>query len=175
MRPVRRGALTTLLLGLALLVAGPAGAQVGPGQTFTGTVTGAVDGDTFHVWRSAGDTVTVHLWGVDAPEPGQTYGAATTRAVRHYVTDKSVWVSVETVDRRGRAVARIEVRGKALSKMLLRRGLVWHSPRQAPDANSLKRLERRARTAGRGLWSQPTPTPPWEWRERRGTAGKSDG
>ncbi len=163
---IYRGAVMTLMLGFAVCAAGPAGAQVEPGQTFTGTVTGAVDGDTFDVWRSAGDTVTVDLWGADAPEPGQTYGAATTRAVRHYVIDKSVWISVETVDRRGRAVARMEVRGKDLSKMLVRRGLVWHSTPQAPDAEPLKRLERRARSAGRGLWSQPTPTPPWEWRER---------
>jgi len=171
-----RGVLTIIvLLSLASVLAAPAGAQVEPGRTFTGTVTGAVDGDTFAVWRSAGDTVTVDLWGVDAPEPGQTYGAATTRAVRHYVINKSVWVAVETVDRRGRAVARIEVRGKALSKMLLRRGLVWHSDRQGPTAKSLKRLEREARTAGRGLWSQPTPTPPWEWRERAGTARGSQG
>lgn len=173
MCPVRCGAFMTLLLGLAVFGVVPAGAQVEPGQAFTGMVTGVVDGDTFDVWRSAGDTVTIHLGGVDAPEPGQTYGAATTRAVRHYVTDKSVWVSVETVDRRGRAVARIEVRGKDLSKMLLRRGLVWHSPRQAPDAKSLKRLEREARTAGRGLWSQPTPIPPWEWRQRSGNRGTS--
>jgi len=165
--PVQKGLLgTAIALGLAGLLATPVGAQVEPGQTFTGTVVGAVDGDTFDVWRSAGDTMTVDLWGVDAPEPGQTYGAATTRAVRYYVTGKSVWVSVETVDRRGRAVARLEVRGNDLSKMLIRRGLVWHFTRQAPDAESLKHLERQARSAGQGLWSQPTPTPPWEWRER---------
>ena len=173
MRSVR-GALTIVMFVLTGVFAASAGAQMEPGQTFTGTVTGAADGDTFAIWRSAGDTVTVDLWGVDAPEPGQTYGAAATRAVRHYVTNKSVWVTVKTVDRHGRAAVRIEVRGKDLSKMLLRRGLVWHSERQAPTAPVLKRLEEEARTAGRGLWSQPTPTPPWEWRERTDSTSTSE-
>lgn len=156
-------AATFLLLG-SLLVA-PARAQVEAGQTFTGTVVGVVDGDTYTVWRSAGDTVAVHLWGVDAPEPGQTYGAAATRAVRNYVDGKSARVSVEFVDSQGRVVGRMEVRGRSLSAMLLRRGLGWHYKLHAPDDTTLERLERKARTAGRGLWSQPTPVAPWTWQE----------
>ena len=153
-----------LVLGLFGLLTMPASTQVEPGQTFTGTVTGAIDGDTFDVWRSAGDTVTVDLWGVDAPEPGQTYGAAATRAVQNYIGGKSAWVSVKSVDPSGHGVAQIEVRGQDLSEMLLRRGLVWHHAQQAPGDTTLERLERQARSAERGLWSQSSPTPPWEWR-----------
>jgi micrococcal nuclease len=156
-------AATFLLLGSPLVA--PARAQVEAGQTFTGTVVGVVDGDTYTVWRSAGDTVTVHLWGVDAPEPGQTYGAAATRAVRNYVDGKSARVSVEFVDSQGRVVGRMEVRGRSLSAMLLRRGLGWHYKLHAPDDTTLERLERKARAAERGLWSQPTPVAPWKWEE----------
>lgn len=160
-----RGVLPVTLLLLGSMLAAPASAQVRAGQAFTGTVVGVVDGDTYSVWRSAGDTVAVHLWGVDAPEPGQTYGAATTRAVRSYVDGKSVRATVQFVDSEGRIVARLEVRGKDLAAMLLRRGLVWHYALHAPSDSTLVRLEQEARTAGRGLWSQPTPTPPWKWRE----------
>ena len=160
-----------LVLGLSGLLTMPASAQVESGQRFTGTIVGAVDGDTYTVWRSAEDTVTVHLWGVDAPEPGQTYGAAATRAVRNYIDGKSAWVSVKSADPRGRAIARIEVRGRDLSEMLLRRGLVWHYVQQAPGDTTLERLERRARSAERGLWSQSSPTPPWEWRRSTRDSG----
>lgn len=160
----------TFLLLIGLLAA-PARAQVEADQTFTGTVVGAVDGDTYTVWRSTGDTVAVHLWGVDAPEPGQTYGAAATRAVRNYVEGKSARVSVAFVDSQGRAVGRMEVRGRSLSELLLRRGLGWHYKVHAPDDTTLERLEREARTAERGLWSQPTPVAPWEWQERRTDEG----
>jgi endonuclease YncB( thermonuclease family) len=30
------------------------------------------------------------------------------------------------------------------------------------------RIEDEARVAGRGLWSDPHPVPPWEWRRRPG-------
>lgn len=169
-----RGVRHPILFLFVALLAAPAPAQVEPGQTFTGTVVGVVDGDTYTVWRSAGDTVTVHLWGVDAPEPGQTYGTAATRAVQNYVEGKSAWVSVETVDRQGDARARVEVRGTSLSELLLRRGLVWHDELYAPADTTLERLEQHARTASRGLWSQPTPVPPWEWRAERTDSGGDD-
>jgi endonuclease YncB( thermonuclease family) len=166
---------TTTVLLLAGLLAAPAIAQVESDRTFTGTVVGVVDGDTYTVWRSAGDTVAVHLWGVDAPEPGQTYGAAATRAVRNYVEGKSTRVSVALVDPQGRVVGRVEVRGRSLSKMLLRRGLGWHYELHAPNDTTLERLEREARATERGLWSQPAPVPPWEWTDRGADEGGADG
>ena len=156
-----RGVFLTIVL--VLVCPPPAAAQGEAGQTFTGTVVGVVDGDSYRVWRSAGDTVTVHLWGVDAPNVGQTYASAATRAVRGYLKGKSAWVDVQFVDSRNRIVARLEVRGRDVATLLLRRGLVWHYPVHAPGDTTLQRLEREARTAGRGLWSQPSPTPPWRW------------
>ena len=105
-------------------------------------------------------------------EPGQTYGAAATRAVQNYIDGKSAWVSVTSVDPSGQGAARIEVRGQDLSEMLLRRGLVWHYVQQAPGDTTLERLEREARSAERGLWSQSSPTPPWEWRSARDSGGR---
>jgi len=65
-----------LLLSVLLCApAAPAVAQsVGPRQDFTGTVVEVTDGDTYTVDRTDGGTVTVRLWGVDAPEPDQPYG-----------------------------------------------------------------------------------------------------
>lgn len=31
----------------------------------------------------------------------------------------------------------------------------------------LAEIEATAKAAGRGLWSEPEPVPPWEWRRRR--------
>ena len=39
-----------------------------------------------------------------------------------------------------------------------------HGPVTGPHA-----LEREARTHRRGLWAQPRPTPPWQYRHRYGT------
>lgn len=39
----------------------------------------------------------------------------------------------------------------------------------APADTTLKRLEAEARTAKAGLWADPKPIPPWEWRRGGGT------
>ena len=46
--------------------------------------------------------------------------------------------------------------------------MAWWFRRYAPDDRELERLENDARQARRGLWAQPRPIPPWEWRD--GTA-----
>lgn len=50
----------------------------------------------------------------------------------------------------------------------------WAKPKQrnvaCPPRRSLERLESVAREAGRGLWAQPRPVPPWDWRDGRGVA-----
>ncbi|MCS3940222.1 endonuclease YncB(thermonuclease family) [Salinibacter ruber] len=106
------------------------------------------------------------MHGVDAPESAQSYGTAATRAARQYVDGKSVRVAVEEIGRYGRAVARVEVQGADLGAMLIRRGLAWHYRQYAPGETEYARLQRQARNADRGLWSQPSPVPPWEWRSR---------
>jgi len=137
-------------------------APVEPGQTFTGRVVEVTDGDTFDVRRSTAGTVTIRLHGVDAPETSQPYGTAATKAARRLVGGESVRATVEEIGRYGRAVASVEVGGGDLGDLLIRRGLAWHYRQYAPGATEYARLQRQARNAGRGLWSQADPVPPWE-------------
>jgi len=132
------------------------------------------DGDTFDIRRSIGRQITVRLFGVDAPESSQSYGTAATRAARRIIGGSSVRVSVEDVGRYGRAVARVEISGGDLSEMMVRRGYRWHHEEYAPDATELARLERQARNAERGLWKQPNPIPPWDWRDRISSPGEAE-
>ena len=49
----------------------------------------------------------------------------------------------------------------------VKQGWCWWYRKHAPGNMMLEELELRARTAGRGLWADPHPVPPWEWRKRR--------
>ena len=51
--------------------------------------------------------------------------------------------------------------------------MAWHYTRYSKDAR-LAAAEREARAAGRGLWADREPVPPWEWRasERERKAAK---
>jgi len=63
-------------------------------------------------------------------------------------------------------VGRVRISGGDLSEMMIRRGYGWYYDSYAPNATELARLERQARNANTGLWSQVNPIPPWEWRDR---------
>lgn len=149
---------------LLILLVVPASAEAQ--SLFRAKVMAVHDGDTYRVLREEGRLTDVRLWGADAPEAGQPYGETVQQTVRRLIGGKTIRVSVEDHDRYGRPVVRIEVEGEDLSTLLVRRGLAWHDAEGAPGANRLVRLEQRARRAGRGLWAQENPLPPWEWREQ---------
>lgn len=147
-----------LAVGVTLLalIGTPPGthAQVEPGQTVSARVTLVPNGDTFDARRSGGEAFTVRLFGVDAPELNEPYGRKAQAAARRHIDGKTVRVDVVGRGPYGQTVGRAVVRGKSLGKILLRRGLARYDERRAPDAPELARLERRARKAGRGLWSE---------------------
>ncbi len=57
--------------------------------------------------------------------------------------------------------------GRALNRELVTAGFAWWYRRYAPDNEPLKQLEAEARQAKRGLWADPHPVPPWQWRVKR--------
>jgi endonuclease YncB( thermonuclease family) len=111
--------------------------------------------------------VAVRLHGIDAPEMGQPFGRAAKQAASRYAFGRVARVRITDVDRYGRAVGRVTVAGGSLNQMLVRDGLAWWYRRYAPRDGRLESLERAARNANQGLWSRPTPTPPWDWRAQQ--------
>jgi endonuclease YncB( thermonuclease family) len=154
-----------LLVGiLATGTVAPATAQ-DSGAEVAGKVVRVLDGDTFEVRRPDGQTLTVRLFGVDAPESDQPFGAEATQAAQRYVGGARVRLTVRETGAYGRTIGRLHIQGRSLAQLLVRDGLAWHSDRYAPNETTLARLERRARNANRGLWSQRGPVPPWDWRD----------
>ncbi|PSQ95699.1 MAG: nuclease [Bacteroidetes bacterium SW_9_63_38] len=162
---VFRGAIGVLVgvLVASALFSLPSRAQ--SGDSFSGVVARVVDGDTYEVRSSTGNTVTVRLFGMDAPESDQPYGDKATKAARRYLSDERVRVLVREEGAYGRTIARLHIQGRSLAELLVRDGLAWHSDRYAPDETELRRLERQARNADRGLWAESDPIPPWDWRD----------
>jgi len=76
-------------------------------------------------------------------------------------------VRVEPTDRDqyGRIVADVILPdGRNLNRELVRAGLAWWYRHYAPHDAELCALEVEARAAQRGLWAEPHPIPPWDWR-----------
>ncbi|HBH79896.1 MAG TPA: SNase-like nuclease, partial [Nitrospira sp.] len=52
-----------------------------------------------------------------------------------------------------------------MSQTLVQQGWCWWDRKQAPQDTQLEALEKEARDSQKGLWADPDPVPPWEWRK----------
>lgn len=146
----------------------------GPASAWTGTVTHVTDGDT--VWVRAGSArpVSVRLQGIDAPERCQAGGPEATAALTARVLRREVDVDARAVDRYGRVVAVVTLRGDDLGAWLVEGGHAW-SPgfRRAPGPYAAQ--ERRARAAHRGLFASEAAIEPSRFRRDHGPCDRAAG
>jgi micrococcal nuclease len=56
--------------------------------------------------------------------------------------------------------------GTSVNQEFVKQGWCWWYRKYAPGDTVLEGLEREAREAKKGLWADPQPVPPWEWRKR---------
>lgn len=120
-----------------------------------------VDGDSLEI---AGTRI--RLWGIDAPEYGQTCeragkswkcGAAAIRALRARVAGRRVVCEPLEIDKYGRAVSRCTVDGKSLNEWLVREG--WALDYRRYSHGAFADAQDSARAARRGIWSGEFETP----------------
>ncbi len=133
-------------------------AEIDSPEAFQAPVLEVVDGDTVRI-----PGYTVRLYGVDAPEKDQPFGPQATMCLAALVWGRIVEVYPRDEDRYGRLVAVLKVGDREVNETLVARGCAWAYPKTGREYRD---EERRAREQGLGLWSQPDPIPPWEWRRR---------
>ena len=113
----------------------------------------------------------IRLNGIDCPEKGQAYGKKAKQAASELVFGKKVTLQTNGTDTYGRTVADVLLRdGTHVNHELVKDGWCWWYRTSAPGDRILEELERRARASGLGLWADPHPVPPWEWRKPRSLA-----
>lgn len=157
---------TCSIIALLVLSLAPAACAQSP-ATFTGHVVGVTDGDSLVVLRD-GRKVQVRLHGVDAPEGGQAFGNVSKRALSNLVFGTTVTVTVVDIDQYKRQVSRVTADGSDVGLALIQAGFAWHY-RQYLDDEQYAKAEESARRARRGLWQDPRPIAPWEYRQSRST------
>lgn len=121
--------------------------------------------------EGSGRKVLVSLYGIavprrDAPGQPQPYGDEAYAKARELLPkDLPVDVHDMRQDTMGRDKGGMVTLpgGRTLQEELLGAGLAWVAPLHCGNCWDWKRLERRARAEGIGLWSDDAPVPPWEW------------
>jgi len=135
----------------------------GSAALIVGLVVAIADGDTLTVLNEDFQQIKVRLAEIDAPEKKQPFGSRSRQSLGEICHEKRAEVRVIDINRYKRIVGRVSCDGVDANAAQVRRGMAWVYDRYAKD-KTLYRLQDEARSAGRGLWAEPTPIAPWEWR-----------
>ena len=108
----------------------------------------------------------IRLFGIDSPEWDQPHGEQARDALAGLVSRQQVGLVTVETDGFGRTVATVYMDGRNINLTMVENGHAWWYRRYAPYERHLAEAEQQARQRARGLWSNPDPRPPWEWRRR---------
>jgi endonuclease YncB( thermonuclease family) len=133
--------------------------------TFSGIVMRIHDGDTISVSRGSA-VEDVQLAGIDCPELRQSFGARAKGLTERLASGQMVQVRAQGRDDNGRLLGVVILPdGRTLNRELVAAGLAWKV--KESKNKTVAQLEKDARRAKRGLWSEANPTPPWEYRKSK--------
>jgi hypothetical protein len=105
----------------------------------------------------------IRLAQIDAPESQQAFGQKSKQFLSDMAFNKNVLIDKEAVDRYGRIVGTVFVDDLNVNRKQVEQGMAWVY-RQYGHDNALLQFEANAKQARIGLWADPNPVPPWEYR-----------
>lgn len=143
-----------------------------PHYALTGKVVAIADGDTLTVLDDSKTQHKIRLAGIDAPEKAQAFGNKARAALGEKVFQQSVRVDVIDVDRYRREVGRIYLGERFINLEMVADGFAWRYVTY-DKPGEFTTAEANAREHRRGLWADPHPMPPWEWRKAKRQASKA--
>lgn len=135
-------------------------------ELLAGRVVGVSDGDTIRVLSAENVETRVRLAYIDAPEKSQAFGMISKQSLSDLVYGKAVTVNVVDTDKYGRKVGVVYVgqsKGLGVNKVQVQRGLAWVYRNYSSDQDMIA-AEANAKAVKAGLWADPNPVPPWEYR-----------
>lgn len=149
-------------------------------ESMRGVVINVIDGDTITLLEKTPEqkrTWRVRLEGIDTPERGQNGYEGAKEYLEKLIWGETVTIQYTRHDRYGRILGEVRYGKMFINEELVKEGWAWHYKRFS-TSRKLASHEEEARKAKKGLWSEPNPIPPWEWKSaKRGedAAGKGTG
>jgi endonuclease YncB( thermonuclease family) len=139
-------------------------------QTLTGRVVSVADGDTVTVLDSNDTQHRIRLEGIDAPERRQPFGSKSKESLAAMIFGKEVTVVSGKTDQYGRLVGKFLLDGKDVNLEQVKAGMAWHykfyeDEQTTEDRELYAKAEDDARAARRGLWQDPNPVEPYQFRK----------
>ena len=132
-------------------------------ETLHGLVVDVHDGDTIRVEINKVQH-RVRLVGIDAPELDQLYGYASRTSLAEMTMNKRVTAECEKKDKYTRDLCTVYVGKLNINEAQIERGMAWSYSHYLPKGTPLKTIMDKAKAAKRGLWAEPDPIAPWDYR-----------
>ena len=129
-----------------------------------GKVVSIADGDTITVLDADKKQHKVRLTGIDAPEKKQAFGAKSKDRLGELVAGKDVVVDWKENDTYGRTLGKVRQGSLDVNLQMVKDGLAWHYKKYSKSAE-LSGAEAEAKAGKKGLWADPSPMPPWDFRK----------
>ena len=138
-------------------------------HAWTGRVVELEDGDSGKA-LSGLNSIEFRLYGIDAPESDQPYGAQAKLVAARLLLWRQIEFKTMDRDQYGREVGLAYVNGRCINEELIRSGYAWVYPTYCKESfcSDWAALEEFARSKKLGLWRGKDPVPPWQYRRQAG-------
>lgn len=153
----------------ALYIVAAFGPTPVPAATLLCLVIAIHDGDTLSIRCGTPGQYRVdrvRLAAIDAPEHSQPFGQRARQNLARLCFRQQARITPVDRDRYGRTVAHVHCQGENAARAQVQAGLAWVYTPAAREHPQLVALQRQARASGTGLWSQPRPQAPWDYRRK---------
>lgn len=134
--------------------------------TQTCKVTAITDGDTIKCLTEDKTLLKVRLDQIDAPEKKQPYGNAAKQHLADLIFQRTVTLDDKGHDRYKRIIAEVYLDGMNINKQMVADGYAWAFIKYVRDRDYY-RLQATARKNKKGLWQDPNPIYPAEYRRNQ--------
>ena len=159
-------AIRSLFISLVLFTS----TAISAGPLTPGLVIAISDGDTITLLTEDKQQLKIRLAGIDTPEKKQAFGTKARDHLASRIFKHDVEVDLRKKDQYGRYLGVIYISGVDINQSMIQDGYAWFYKHYAKDqpkeeAQRYAKAEADARSKQRGLWSDPNPVPPWEFRK----------
>lgn len=128
-------------------------------------VVGVSDGDTITCLTSSKTQIKVRLNQIDAPESKQAFGTQAKKSLSDMVFNKQIIVKSTGTDKYGRTLGELYIGNININKQMVAEGMSWAYREYLTDRDYLV-LESSARAKKIGIWSEPNPIYPSDFRKQ---------
>lgn len=130
----------------------------------SGKVIKVKDGDTFEMLVE-GKAVAIRLAHIDCPEKNQDYGSVAKKLLSDLIFGKTVTIITNGNQTYDRLIADVYLEdGSWINLKIVEAGYAWWYEKYSSN-KEIKNAEAKARQQKIGLWKDPNPVPPWNYRK----------